>query len=284
MSSEPTAGRTRDEAPMTQPKTTPGRGRRVTVTVAIVLAGVAMAGCGQTANDTRSATAGLPDLEQSLMAHEWLLETSATPVTLVFGSDQTASGTAPCNTYRAATTLSGDDGVEFGDITTTSRACEADVTQAEQTYLEDLAKVRTADVTDRDRLILTGDGVQLSYTALDYEDAILGDWTIVNLRNGDAVTGPIDGTTPTATFGEDRTLVVTTGCTDLRSGWSLDRNQLTVDAPAQTMKACDQPAGVMEQQAALGVALNEAETVEITPETLMILDDAGTILLAATKA
>ena len=269
---------------MTQPTTTPGRRRLLTVTAAITLAGVAMTGCGQTANDTRSATAGLPDLEQSLAAHEWLLEASKTPVTLVFGSDQAASGTAPCNTYRAATTLSGDDGVEFRDIATTARSCGPEIMQAEQTYLDDLAKVRTADVTDRDRLVLTGDGVRLSYTALDYGDAILGEWTIVNLRNGDAVTGPIDGTTPTATFDEDRTLVLTTGCNDLRSAWSLDGNQLTLEAPAQTMMACDQPAGVMEQEAALAAVLTDAETVEVTPNTLTILDDAGTILILATKA
>jgi heat shock protein HslJ len=269
---------------MTQPKTTPGRRRRGTAIVASILAGVAMAGCGQTANDTRSATAGLPDLEQSLMAHEWLLDTSPQPITLVFGSDQTASGIAPCNTYRAATTFSGDDGLELVDISATARSCEPDVMQAEQSYLDDLAKVRTADVTDRDRLVLTGDGVRLSFTALDYEDAILGEWTIVNLRNGDAVTGPIDGTKPTATFDEDRTLVLTTGCNDLRSAWSLDGNQLTLEAPAQTMMACDQPAGVMEQEAALTAVLTDAETVEVTPNTLTILDDAGTILILATKA
>ncbi len=45
-------------------------------------------------------------------------------------------------------------------------ACEPEVMVAEATYLEILTKVRAADVTDRKRLVLTGDdGARLSFTA-----------------------------------------------------------------------------------------------------------------------
>lgn len=263
---------------------------RLVLLVALV-AGVALAGCGQTPNDTRSATAGLPDLEQSLMAHQWLLDpadstiatTGDEPVTLVFTSGTAASGTAPCNTYRTQVTLDGDTGVRFAPPVTTLVACEPALMDAEAAYLTALAEVRTADVTDRSRLVLTADGVRLSFSAFDIGSALVGDWTIVNLRTPQAIEGVLDGTQPTASFGEDRILVVSTGCNPLRTRWSHDGATITIDPPARTEMACDQPAGVMDQEAALADALVAATTIEVTPATLTLLDDTGSIVLVATR-
>lgn len=154
------------------------RARQIMLFAACV-AGLALAGCGQTDNDTRSATAGLPDLEQSLMAHAWRLESGSgstdlpgeNPVTLVVESSTAASGTAPCNTYRTEVTLDGDDGVSFGPPAATLMGCESAVSAAESAYFEALTKVRSADVTDRDRLVLEGDGVTLSFSAHDVTDS-----------------------------------------------------------------------------------------------------------------
>jgi heat shock protein HslJ len=147
--------------------------RLLLLTIATVAVGLVLAGCGQTPNDTKSATAGLPDLEQSLSAHEWLLDPSDStvasvdghPVTLVFTTGTAASGSGPCNSYRAGVTLDGDRGVTFDHPATTLIGCDPPVAAAESAYLDALLQVNTADVTDRDRLILTGDGARLSFTA-----------------------------------------------------------------------------------------------------------------------
>lgn len=159
---------------MTEPTHRPRR-PRLLLLVVILVAGLVIAGCGQTANDTRSATAGLPDLEQSLMAHQWLLDPADStlaragtePVTLVFTSGTAASGTAPCTTYRSQVTLEGDDGVRFAPPVTTLADCDPAVMAAESDYLAALEQVRTADVTDRQRLVLAADGVRLSFSASD---------------------------------------------------------------------------------------------------------------------
>jgi heat shock protein HslJ len=116
---------------------------------AAVLAGVAMSACGQTYNDTRAATAGLPDLEQSLGAHEWLLDTTDStlartgpnPITLAFIDSESASGVAGCNAYRTRVDLSGDDGVEFTEIAKTQQSCEPEIMAAEQAYFDVLTQV-----------------------------------------------------------------------------------------------------------------------------------------------
>lgn len=166
----------------------PSRSPLPAVTASVALALVA---CGGTPSSTRSATAGLPDLEQSLAAHEWLLDpgdsslaAGSEPVTLAFPGPTAASGAAPCNTYRGAVTLDGDDGVRVDDIATTLVHCEPDVAAAEDEYLEALAQVRTADVTDRDRLVLTSDGVRLSFTAVDVEALLVGDLALTGVGTG----------------------------------------------------------------------------------------------------
>jgi heat shock protein HslJ len=141
----------------------------------LAAATIGIAACASTPEGTRSATAGLPDLEQSLTATEWLLDASdsspavagGTPVTLAFAGATAASGAAPCNTYRGGVVLDGDDGVRLEDIATTLMSCEPEVMAAERDYLAALEQVRAADVSDPERLVLTSDGVRLSFTAAD---------------------------------------------------------------------------------------------------------------------
>jgi hypothetical protein len=66
--------------------------------------------------------------------------------------------------------------------------------------------------------------------------------------------------------------------------WELDGDELTVERARTTLMACDDPPGVMEQEAALLQALESAARVEIAPGTLTILDAEGAIAMAAVQA
>jgi heat shock protein HslJ len=253
---------------------------------------VALAACGEEPGGEGSATAGVPDLEQSLAAHGWLIDLSdssiadvgADSVTLAFAGATAASGAAPCNTYRGVVTLDGDDGVRIADIATTLIGCEPPVMAAEREYLEALAEVRTADVTDRDRLVLTSDEVRLSFTAIDAQEFVVGEWVLTAVRNGGAIQSTVVGTEPTARFGADRSLVVETGCNTLRTTWEIDGREMALEQPAGTLMVCEEPAGVMDQEMAIAAALTAASAVEVTPTTLSLLDDAGDMVLVARRA
>lgn len=269
--------------------------RAAALVAALVVAGAAaLAACGQTANDTRSATAGLPDLGQSLQAHQWLLDASdssisatgaaAHPVTLVFTADDAASGTAGCNTYRAHVTLEGDDSVRFEHIAASSKTCPPPVMDVERAFLDALDRVRTADATDRSRLVLKGGGARLAFSKFDVSEKIVGAWEIVNVATTGGLESVVAGTTPTAVFHDDRSLVVRTGCNTLRTGWRLDGEEIRFDPPAQTSKLCDEPTGVMEQEVALASAVTRAASVELTPTSLTLLDGDGSIVLIAKPA
>ncbi len=117
---------------------------------AAVTVAPALAACRDAPVDTQGTADGGPDLEHLLTAHAWLLDVTD------------AAGTAPCNSYRGAVTLDGDDGVRIDDIATTLMHCEPAVVAAESACLEALAQVRTAaatvDVTPTALFLLDGAG------------------------------------------------------------------------------------------------------------------------------
>lgn len=143
--------------------------------LAVVLCGasmVAFAACATPdENDTRSATAGLPDTVQALEANEWTLDgggsspviESSSPVTLWFGDDG-LFGDGPCNTYRAGFSVDeDDDAIEIDPIAATLRGCEEGPAAAELRYFTALESVDSVDATDRDRLVLSGSDVELVF-------------------------------------------------------------------------------------------------------------------------
>jgi len=262
--------------------------RRLAAAGLALAAAAALASCGSpTDNDTRSATAGLPDTLQSLQAETWVLDPSETTpavdteatITLSFG-DERLQGQAPCNVYGAPFELEGDHGIDIGPVTSTMAAC--DDLDAERAYLGALEEVDEADTVDPTRLVLEGDGVSLAFDRLDLEEAIAGTWTITALRTGDAVNSPVEGTEPTLTFGTDGTLSADAGCNPIATTWKLDDAAITFGTAAQGLKACPEPEGVDQQEAALAAALGQAARVDITDE-LTVLDEDGHTLITATK-
>ncbi|NEK57995.1 META domain-containing protein [Geodermatophilus sabuli] len=227
-----------------------------------------------------------------MTAHDWLLDVAdstlpgdvANPVTLAFAGGTAASGTAPCNTYRGTVVLEGDDGVRIEAIATTLMSCEPALMAAEREYLDALAQVRTADTRDPDRLALTSGGVRLSFTAIDARELIVGDWALTGVRTGAGIQSMVEGTEPVARVTADADVVVETGCNTLRTTWEIDGRTIVVEQPAGTSMNCEEPAGVMDQEAAIAAALTAASTIAITPATLTLLDDAGDIVLTAQRA
>jgi heat shock protein HslJ len=135
--------------------------------LAVVTLALALSACGwNDAIDSRSATAGVPSTRVDVEAHEWVLQRSdsslrvddGTPVTLRV-RDDVVSGAAPCNTYRAAFDLDGDDAVRISDVALTRQSCEESTMRAEHEFVAALEAADHVTVDhDGDRMTLTGDG------------------------------------------------------------------------------------------------------------------------------
>ena len=259
------------------------RRRPATIALAGLLGACALSACGSS-NDKQSATAGNPNLQQALAAHEWLLESadSSQPVTLAFGTG-TVTGTAPCNEYHGGFTVKGESAIVISALGATLRACPPETMRAEQRYLAALEGTHDVDLS-ADRLVLTGKaGERLAYKAIDPASEIVGTWKVTDVYRDNGIHSMIAGTEPTLTFKDDGTVTLETGCNPAHGTYKLEGDRLTVGALSQTRMHCSEPPGVMDQEAALVHALSTASRVQVVPGTLKLLDDKGAIQLAGTK-
>jgi heat shock protein HslJ len=86
------------------------------------------------------------------------------PITLTFEDDDRIAGSSACNSYFGGYTIDGA-GISFTEMGSTQMACEpVEVMDSETMYLTAMAKVDSFTATD-DTLTLTGDGVELVFTA-----------------------------------------------------------------------------------------------------------------------
>ena len=78
-------------------------------------------------------------------------------VTAVFGDDGRVTGSGGCNNYRATFTVADPDGLTFGPVAATKKACQDEVNTVEQQYFAALEKVATYTI-DGDTLTLRDAG------------------------------------------------------------------------------------------------------------------------------
>ena len=155
------------------------RARRLVAVLGALLAVGVLAACEtpDDENDSRSATAGMPDLTQELEAQKWRLDgadSSVTPrtaerVTLRF-DDGAVSGQGPCNRYFGDFTTDLDSWtVTVTRLATTRKACDDRVMRAETDYLRALEGEHEVEFDDRGfELVLENTaGDRLSYVAYD---------------------------------------------------------------------------------------------------------------------
>jgi heat shock protein HslJ len=133
----------------------------------------ALAACGQTGNDTKSATYGVPDVLENLTANPWIFQNGQSsppiryngPIRLRFSVNGTLSGTTPCGSYAGRFTVHGSDLRIMRAHYTTTPFCAPPARGADVTYLAGLQRVRTVKPTNRDQLRLTGVNVDFTFSA-----------------------------------------------------------------------------------------------------------------------
>jgi len=207
---------------------------------------------------------------------------AGTGISAQFGADGKVSGSAGCNRYTGTYTTSGNSITFSSPMATTMMMCDAPVMEQESAYLKALGEAKTYAVKD-DQLTLAGaNNNSLAVYKAQTQDLAGTSWEAVNYNNGkQAVVGVITDTTLTADFGKDGTLSGKAGCNTYSGGYKTNGNQITIGPLASTMMACDQPAGVMDQETQYLAALQSAATYQIEGNVLELRtkDDALAAIL-----
>ena len=244
----------------------------------VLLAGVWLAGCGGDDAEEADPPAfeGVPWVIVGGIEVEGL-DRSAPSATF---ADGTVGGSTGCNRYTGPYTVDGDS-LELGTIATTQIACPPPADAVERAYLAALERVAGWRVEGDELLLRDADGA----VVLRYERASpVGSWEATAFLQRDAVASPIVGTTITATFGDDGTLAGSAGCNNYRATYTTDGGEIEVTPPAATKKACAEPEGIMEQEAAYLAALPTAVRYRIDGSSLELLSADGTFVVVYARA
>jgi len=241
--------------------------------VALLLALGPAAGCG--GDDGPGSFVGIPWVVSSGVD---LGGSDAAPSATF--TDDTVGGSTGCNRFTAPYTVDGDE-LEIGEIASTRMACPPPADAVERAYLAALGRVAAWHVDGSELVLVDDEHNEL----LRYEEASpLGDWEVTAFLNGDAVSSPVRGTTITARFADDGTLTGSSGCNTYQTAFSLGRGSIEIEPPAATQKACAEPEGVMDQEAAYLGALPTAVGYRVDGGSLTLLSADGTHVASYTRA
>jgi heat shock protein HslJ len=201
-------------------------------------------------------------------------------VTAVFAEDFTVAGFAGCNQYSGGYAI--DQGsIAIGPLAATRKACEQDVMDVENAFLNGMEQVSTLSIAGDTMTLGADDGsVELVFSAgggASLAGTLEGvEWTLTDLDGTPAVAE--DGMT--VTFGQDSKIFGFGGCNDLFGGYSVDGSALVVEGLAATRKFCDPE--LMDREAAYMLALSDATEWQIDGESLTLAtSDGGSLLFGS---
>ena len=200
-----------------------------------------------------------------------------TGISAQFNSDGSLSGSAGCNQYNGKYTTSGSS-ISITGLNNTMMACAQPVMDQESAYLTALADAKTYTVQG-DNLTLSGaDGKTLVSYKAQSQDLAGTNWEVVGYNNGkEAVVSVLLNTSITASFGKDGTLSGNAGCNEYSGQYTVTGNQIKIGPLTSTMKACNDPAGVMEQESQYLTAIESAATYLVEGNVLELRTQDGAL-------
>ncbi len=183
-------------------------------------------------------------------------------------------GTAACNSYGGPITI--DNGVVvIGAVFMTEMACPDDgVMELEAAYLAALVRINGVALAD-DEFVLTGEGVELRFTAQPEvaDAALIGtNWTLDTVIEGDAASTP--AAPANLMFAEDGSVTGSTGCNSMFGTYSAMYGFSEIGS---TKMACEDP--IMTQETLVLEILSPNATVTIEGSLLTIADLEGRALV-----
>ncbi len=106
------------------------------------------------------------------------------------------------------------------------------------------------------------------------------DWVLELLLDGSGeVYDVLPGTELTIVFKSDRRVTGSAGCNDFASTFTLDKETLTITAPAKTRMSCEEPQGIMVQETQYLNNLSAVNAYQIKEDQLLLLNEEGNAIL-----
>ncbi len=195
----------------------------------------------------------------------------------------TVSGNGGCNQYTGSYTVDGD-ALTIGPVASTRMACAGPGGTLEDLYFVALGQVASYTIDDVTLLLENADGDAILTFEQAEETALTGtEWVATGVNNGKGgVVSVLTGTELTAVFGEDGTVAGNGGCNEYSGSYTVDGESIDIGPLASTMKLCNEPAGVDDQESQFFAALDAATTYQVSGDVLELRDDSGALQVSFT--
>ena len=206
---------------------------------------------------------------------------NALNVTLNFDGNGKLNGVVDCNTYQGTYGTSGAK-IGIGDIQVTQNTCsnEKDTLDQAAKY-PGLLPLGTSYGIFGSHLLLTKiDGAPLAdYVAIFDRPALVGTtWRLLAFgAAGGKPTAALSDVAVTAFFSGSGALTGSAGCNTYQASYTTNKDSLTIKQPSSTLKACDSPAGVMEQEQRYLAGLPSVATFTVAGPTLQLFNRDGAV-------
>ena len=255
-------------------------------TTAMLAASLLLASC---ASATPGAT---PSPEPgSIAGVTWLLEdlggqapVEGSPVTVHFSDDGALFGSGGCNRFSGTYELDGAT-LAVGDaLPSTMMACADDVMALESAFFTALTSARGFAVEDETLTLNDESGAPLGTLAAQSQDLAGTTWNITAYNDGvSAVVSVLESAEANLTFADDGTISGTAGCNRVLGSYTAGDGTISFGTLATTQMLCGAD-GVMDQEAAVIVALESAATYIIEGDTLDMRTAEDAIAVQFTRA
>ncbi len=198
---------------------------------ALLVSAFVLAGCGTDASAGVDSLDGAWELRAGTVDGSPLTVLPDHRVTATIAGDQ-LQGRAACNQYGALIEVSGGS-ITFAEMAWTSMGCEPQVMEAEQAYMDALARVSNADRFDS-ALLLSGPGVELEFALLGEvptADLVGVTWMLSEIVQGDETASPAEGADDPAdpamlVLHPDGSVSGSTGCRDLTGEYVISGDEV----------------------------------------------------------
>ncbi len=208
---------------------------------------------------------------------------TGTSITLNFGEDGTVSGNAGCNTY-SGTYEAADGKIKVSPLASTRMACaEQGVMEQETQFLTALQNAATYEFNNVTLTLRDASGATQVIANPAAATTLAGtNWDVTSINNGNqAVVTLVADSQISLSFGADDRLSGNAGCNTYNGPYESTETTLTVGPLINTLMACLEPAGVMDQETQFLAALQKAATYDISGSVLTIRDAEGAMQVVA---
>lgn len=207
-----------------------------------------------------------------------------TQITLSFANGK-LSGSDGCNRFHSSYAVKGEELAIDPRVASTRSACPEPIMEQASAFMRALGSTRSARLDAEQLSLLDESGASLATFTAQPAELAGARWDVLGYNNGrGGVTSLIRGTSLTIEFAGDGSLSGSAGCNRFKATYTVNGTRVQIGPAAATRRLCEEPQGVMEQEAAFLKALEGTQVARFEGDRVELRSESGALMISARRA